>query len=110
VSFILSGFHTLAHPVSINIDGTQTHQSWEGFGATMVPEYYDVDVLTPSQRARAVDALFNQVKIRVGQAPTVVEAPSTGANYYNLRQNDNNDALSLNWAGLIRRPGTTSSA
>ena len=68
----------LANPVSIRIDNSTQHQVMEGFGASLNSEVYGTtDYLTTSQRARALDALYNQVKIRTSQAPAILEAPST---------------------------------
>lgn len=95
----------LDEPVSVSIDGTKPRQTMEGFGATHSSQITNVDLLTPSQRKRAVDAVFNQIGIRTGQVPTVIEAPSTGEDFYANRRNDNNDAFIINWNGFNTSPG-----
>jgi len=94
-----------ATSVAILVNNTHSHQVMEGFGATLNAEVPGPDVLTASQRARALDAVYNQVKIRTGQAPTVVEAPSTGGDFYDRRANDNSDPFALNWLGYNKTPG-----
>jgi O-glycosyl hydrolase len=87
--------------VSIRVDNSYQHQVMEGFGASLNSEVYGTtDYLTASQRARALDALYNQVKIRTGQAPAILEAPSTGDDFYTRRTNDDGNPLTLNWAGF----------
>ncbi len=94
-----------AADVPISIDAASPAQIIEGFGMTWGMEYFSgstpVDVLTPSQRARVLDAQFNQVKIRLGQSLPLYEAPqSTGSDFFGARANDNADPFTLDWAGF----------
>jgi O-glycosyl hydrolase len=94
--------------VSIRADSSVQHQVIEGFGASFFSEVIGgTDMLTGSQRARALDAVFNQVKITTGQAPTLIEAPSMGNDYYARRKNDNGDPFDLDWNGFNVSPGDT---
>src|SRR5262245_10210330 len=94
-----------ATAVAILVNNMNPHQVMEGFGATLDAEVPGLDVLTASQRARALDAVYNQVRIRTGQAPTVLEAPSSGVDFYDRRANDNSDPFALNWLGYNTTPG-----
>lgn len=94
--------------VAIQIDGAIQHQVMEGFGASLNSEVIgNTDVLTASQRARALDAAYNQVRIRTGQAPTVLEAPVGGPEAYDRRTNDDGDPFSLKWDGFNKFWGDT---
>jgi hypothetical protein len=59
-----------AGTVNVAVDARVVHQTWHGFGATHESLVYGGtgDVLSVSQRQRAVDALFAQVKISTGGA------------------------------------------
>ena len=90
--------------VEVTIDNTIQYQTIEGFGATArtLVSGDGGDTLTPAQRAQAVDALFNQVRLNLGQVPTVIEAPATSdllSNFGN-QANDNNDPFNLDWNGF----------
>jgi len=54
--------------VVITVDSTIEHQVMEGFGATHVSLVYEGkgDVLSPALRARAIDAVYGQVGISMG--------------------------------------------
>src|SRR6266404_1887672 len=94
-----------AGPVNVAVDARVVHQTWQGFGATHESLVYGGtgDVLSASQRQRAVDALFAQVKISTGQAPTTFEAPrsSTLANFFGAGANDNADPLVIDPNGFF---------
>jgi MYXO-CTERM domain-containing protein len=94
-----------AGTVNVTVDARVTHQTWQGFGATHESLIYGGtgDVLSASQRQRAVDALFAQVKISTGQAPTTFEAPrtSTLANFFGAGANDNADPLMVDPNGFF---------
>ncbi len=94
-----------ADPVAVGVDATVEHQTWHGFGATHDSLVYGGigDVLSPSQRAKAVDALFNQVRITTGQVPTTFEAPasSTLESFFSNQKNDNADPMSLDPNGFF---------
>lgn len=104
---IVAAFPTSAwaDPVTVGVDTTVEHQTWHGFGATHESLVYGGigDVLSPSQRAKAVDALFNQVHITTGQAPTTFEAPasSTLETFFSAQKNDNADPMSLDPNGFF---------
>ncbi|MEK7612358.1 MAG: glycoside hydrolase family 30 beta sandwich domain-containing protein [Patescibacteria group bacterium] len=91
--------------VIVKTDNAKKHQAIEGFGATHQTLVYGGslgDTLSPSQRSRALDAIFNQVKITTGQIPTVFEASSNSniSTFFNNQANDNNDPSNLNWSGF----------
>lgn len=90
-----------SEPVTVTIDNTNPKQVMHGFGATYSTQVLagGQDYLTASQRSRSVDALFNQIKIRTGVAPTLIEAPQTG-DWWANRRNDNTDPLAINSAGF----------
>src|SRR5258708_6746427 len=94
-----------AGTVNVAVDATVVHQTWHGFGATHESLVYGGtgDVLSASQRQRAVDALFGQVKISTGQAPTTFEAPrtSTLATFFGAGANDNADPLVIDPNGFF---------
>src|SRR5262249_32687643 len=93
-----------AGTVSIAIDASVEHQTWHGFGATQMTLVYGGigDVLSASQRQRAVDALFAQVRISTGQSPAIIEAPasSTLATFFSSEANDNSDPLTIDPNGF----------
>jgi O-glycosyl hydrolase len=100
-----AGPASAAANVSIAVDASIEHQTWFGFGATQSTLVYGGagDVLTASQRQRALDALFNQVKLSTGQAPTTFEAPasSTLASFFGAQANDDSDPLNLDANGFF---------
>ncbi len=91
--------------VNVTVDAGVVHQTWYGFGATQSTLVYGGtgDVLSASQRKRAVDALFAQVKGSTGQAVTTFEAPksSTLANFFGASANDNADPLVIDPNGFF---------
>ena len=91
-----------AADVTINVDTTQPHQIWYGFGCTHESQIFGpTDTLTASQRTRFVDMLFNQVRIRTGQIISALEAPAAlGVNWFPGLANDNADSQSINWSGF----------
>jgi hypothetical protein len=55
--------------VSIRVDGTQTRQIVEGFGATTMSLVYEGplgDTLSPELRRQAIEAAYGQVKLNGG--------------------------------------------
>src|SRR5450432_385609 len=94
-----------AGTVNVAVDVRVVHQTWHGFGATHESLVYGGtgDVLTVSQRQRAVDALFAQVKISTGQAHATFEAPrsSTLASFFGAGANDNADPLVIDPNGFF---------
>lgn len=60
---------TVRAEVSIRVDGTQTRQTIEGFGATTMSLVYEGplgDTLSPELRRRAIEAAYGQVKMNGG--------------------------------------------
>jgi MYXO-CTERM domain-containing protein len=100
-----------AGTVNVTIDASAEHQTWFGFGATHMTLVYGGtgDVLSASLRQQAVDALFNQVKITTGQAPTTFEAPksSTLETFFGAAANDNADPMTLDPNGFFTGLGDT---
>ncbi len=90
--------------VPVTIDVATPKQVIEGFGATWTMEYLagatPNDMLTASQRARVLDAQFNQIKINLGQTQRLDEAPQSSGSRITPRVNDNTDPFTINWAGI----------
>lgn len=85
--------------VKVVIDKNKQHQRIEGFGVTHTSLVYDEvgDVLSPDLRAKAIDALFKQVGISMGNLEgALLESTGGWAN----RQNDNLDPFNINWDGF----------
>jgi hypothetical protein len=91
--------------VGINVDSSTEYQTWFGFGATHEILVYGGagDVLSASQRQRAVNALYSEIKITTGQIPVTFEAPAslTFETYYAGQANDNNDPEDLASSGFF---------
>lgn len=85
-------------PVQVAIDFGREHQIIEGFGATTRSAVHQGrDMLGPELRARALDALYRQVRLSVGNIDAMLlESPGSFAE----RRNDNNDPKSIDWAGF----------
>lgn len=85
--------------VKVVIDKNKLQQKIEGFGATHVSLIYEGagDVLSPEIRAKAIDALFKQVGISMGNLEGAL-LESTGG--WENRKNDNSDPFSINWDGF----------
>lgn len=86
--------------VTIQVDATIRHQKMEGFGATTLSlvsgsfnytDYDNADNLTPQLRARAIEAVYGQVGINMGNLnlPTLEQ-----------RGNDDDDPSHLNASGF----------
>lgn len=91
--------------VIVSTNNAKTEQIMEGFGATFLALVYGGslgDTLTPSQRSQALDAIFNQVKISMGQIPVSFEAPANSdlSSFFTNQANDNSDPFNLNWNGF----------
>lgn len=85
--------------VEVSVDNTVTHQTMYGFGAGHRAEAYadQGDVLTASQRTRAIAAVYQQVGITTGNLDSaILESPGT----YDQRQNDNGDPFLIKWSGF----------
>ncbi|MEO8211543.1 MAG: glycoside hydrolase family 30 beta sandwich domain-containing protein [Myxococcales bacterium] len=83
----------------VRIDTSVTHQSVEGFGATTISlAFNDVDNVPAPLRAKAIEALYNQVHLNMGNlevgpfesSPTALYSPA----------NDDGDPKTLNLAGF----------
>ncbi len=86
--------------VTVRIDNGVEHQAMAGFGATNVSLVYDSsvgDTLGASLRAKAIDAVYNQVGINMGNlGGALLESPGS----YGQRSNDNDDPFTFNWSGF----------
>ena len=63
--------------VSIRVDGTQTRQTIEGFGATTMSLVYEGplgDTLSPELRRQAIEAAYGQVKLNGGNLNVICPA------------------------------------
>ena len=68
----------------------------DGFGATHLSLIYESvgDVLSPELRAQAIDAVYNQVGINLGNLEgALLESPGN----FEQRTNDNDDPFTINW-------------
>src|SRR5262245_115901 len=53
--------------VRVAIDGSKPHQTMQGFGATTISLVFNAaDNVPPAMRTQAIDALYNQVKLNMG--------------------------------------------
>jgi len=86
--------------VNVLIDSAKQYQTIEGFGATTVALVYDGgvgDTLSPALRAKAIDAVYNQVKITMGNLNGgLLESPGD----YSQRRDDDDDPFNFNWSGF----------
>ena len=58
---------TAAADVTVTIDNGQPHQTMQGFGATTLSlDFNTTDNVPPALRTQAIDALYNQVKLNMG--------------------------------------------
>lgn len=88
--------------VTVRVDATIKHQVMGGFGATTLSlvyggfdvEGYDDQDNLPELRAKAIEALYGQVKLTMGnlQLPMLEQA-----------KNDDDDPHNLNWSGFDLR-------
>jgi hypothetical protein len=93
--------HAAADTVAVNVDNAKPHQTMEGFGTTNLNLWYGGQTgssITDDQRKRAIEAVYNQVKINTGQIDRdLLEAPTPD---YATRGNDNSDPNNINWSGF----------
>lgn len=86
--------------VTISVDTTERFQRIDGFGATHLSLVYEGgggDVLGPALRAEAIDAVYSEVGINLGNLEdAVLESPGS----YDQRANDNDDPGLINWSGF----------
>ncbi len=85
--------------VKIVIDKNKPHQNIEGFGVTHLSLVYEGtgDVLSPSLRTKANDAIFKQIGISMGNLEGALLESTDG---WGNRKNDNLDPFSFNWEGF----------
>lgn len=58
---------TAGADVNVVIDGGKPHQTMQGFGATTISLVFDAkDNVPPAMRTQAIDALYRQVKLNMG--------------------------------------------
>ena len=85
--------------VMVTIDAGRPQQTLDGFGAYGKSLVYGTnDFLTGDLRARALDAIYQQVRLNTGNldGSELLESPGS----YDRRQNDDGDPLSINWRGF----------
>ncbi len=89
-----------AKEVEIHVDGTKSRQLYEGFGATtlgLVHPGHLGDSLGSELRPQALDALYGQVKLNMGNLSIgLLESPGG----WDHRRNDNDDPKVINWKGF----------
>lgn len=85
--------------VTITVDGALRHQIIDGFGATHLPlVYQDVgDVLGPELRAEAIEAVYGQVGITLGNVSADLLESRGG---WDERANDNADPFTIDSGGF----------
>ena len=78
--------------VQVAIDNTKPHQTMQGFGATTISLVFNaLDNVPTASRTLAIDALFNQVKLNMGNLEVEpFESPAT--NLYAPANDDGNPA------------------
>ena len=93
-----------AGEVEVRIDGARTHQVLEGFGATTLslvhPGTLD-DPLGAPLRGQALEALYRQVKITMGN---IAVGPPEGPPGRRPSRNDNDDPRTIDWSGFGTAP------
>ncbi len=85
--------------INVIVDNNLEHQIMEGFGAThgSLVHKKKGDVLSSYLRTQAIDAVYNQVGISMGNLEVaLLESPGT----YDERTNDNDDPFNINWKGF----------
>jgi O-glycosyl hydrolase len=89
----------LLSTVLVTIDNNQPHQVMAGFGATHVALVYEGigDVLTPPLRAQAIDAVYRQVGLNLGNLEAALMETPGG---WNQRRNDDADPFHINPSGF----------
>jgi|GEM_PF-1536013 len=100
---LLFSFLTIfSQTVEIKIDADTIYQPIDGFGATTgMLVYGSKDNLTPALRAQAIDAVYNQVKLNMGNVSFgVFETPRNATDTWGQRQNDDNDPFRYEWNGF----------
>ena len=89
-----------ANDVDIRVEGTKFRQLYEGFGATTLSLVHTGqlgDTLGPELRTKALDAIYGQVKLSMGNlAIGLLESPAG----WDHRSNDNDDPQAVHWNGF----------
>ncbi len=103
--------HLTAHPTAtlqvglppsetilVTVDASVVYQTMDGFGATQISLVYEGmgDVLGPTLRNEAIDAVYRQVRLNLGGLASLLETPGS----YDQRANDNDDPLLIYWNGF----------
>jgi uncharacterized protein (TIGR03382 family) len=85
--------------VQVTIDNSKPHQTMQGFGATTLPLIYNaMDNVPPALRTQAIDALYNQVKLNMGNLE-VEPFESPASNVYAPANDNSNPSMfgAFNW-------------
>ncbi len=85
--------------VTVAIDNNKPHQTMQGFGATTLSLVFNAtDNVPPALRTQAIDALYNQVKLNMGNLE-VEPFESPASNVYAPANDDGNAATfgAFNW-------------
>ena len=98
--FVVAAFSANASAdVVVTIDNAKPHQTMQGFGATTLSLVYNTtDNVPPALRTQAIDALYNRVKLNMGNLEVEpFEAPV--ANVYAPANDDNSPSTfgAFNW-------------
>ncbi|MDX1547728.1 MAG: T9SS type A sorting domain-containing protein [Rhodothermales bacterium] len=89
------------------VDAGVRHQVMEGFGATTLSLVFAEDNLTPALRQAAIEAVYGQVQLSMGNLQLgIVETPADASDPWGQRANDDGDPFTINpdgfnWAGSV---------
>jgi len=99
-TLLLSFASTIASAdVAVTIDDSKPHQTMQGFGATTLSLVFNaMDNVPPALRTQAIDALYNQVKLTMGNLE-VEPFESPASNVYAPANDDSSTTTfgSFNW-------------
>lgn len=96
-------FSSRLNPNQVEVDAGITYQTIDGFGATHLSLEYpgNGNTLPPDLRAQAVDAIYGQVGLNLGNLDgALLESPGG----YDQRANDNRDPYAIDWNGFQTSP------
>ena len=91
-----------APPVVITVESARGNQTLDGFGATHIPLVgISGDHLDPELRARAIQAVYGEVRLNTGNlAVGIFEAPRGTIRLGEKQANDDGDPFHFNWDGF----------
>jgi len=85
---------------TVQVDSTIEHQTIDGFGATHIKFVSGTDDLLGALRPQVLDAIYNQVRINLGNLGVgVYESPAAATDAWGERANDDSDPMFFEPAG-----------